>query len=102
MRWLSEAGIALLQISGGTQAQLEFFNAHEPAGIPISSASPVCAVVTRIFPRTCGPVASMRCRYLNNRLVLGKGDWGPDSRAHTLRACNSQAQRQPALEDQIP
>ena len=138
VRWLSEAGIDLLEISGGTYEQLEFFKAHDPAEIrdstrqreatflkyarSIQTAANMPVMITGGFRTLAGMEAALRsgdtdmvglarpfcldpdfpARMLagsldalpvpEDRLVLGRGYWGPNSRAHTLRAFNNQAQ----------
>lgn len=138
VRWLSEAGIDLLEISGGTYEQLEFFKAHDPAEIrdstrqreamflkyakSIKAAANMPLMITGGFRTLAGMEAALRsgdtdmigiarpfcldpdfpARMLagsldalpvpEDRLVLGKGWWGPNSRANTMRAFNNQAQ----------
>lgn len=138
VRWLSEAGIDLLEISGGTYEQLEFFKAHDPGEIrdstrqreamflkyaaSIKAAANMPVMVTGGFRTLAGMEAALQqgqtdligvarpfcldpdfpARMLagtlatlpvpEDRLVLGKGYWGPNSRSSTLRAFNNQAQ----------
>ncbi|MCW8806688.1 MAG: NADH:flavin oxidoreductase/NADH oxidase family protein [Rhodanobacter sp.] len=136
--WLSEAGIDLLEVSGGTYEQLEFFKAHDPdeirdstrqrevmflkyaASIKVAANMPV--MVTGGFRTLAGMEAALQqgqtdliglarpfcldpdlpARMLagtlaalpvpEDRLVLGKGWWGPNSTSSTMRAFNNQAQ----------
>lgn len=136
--WLSEAGIALLEISGGTYEQLEFFKAHDPDEIrdstrqreamflkyakSIKTAANMPVMITGGFRTLAGMEAALcegdtdliglarpfcldpdfPARMLagslaalpvpEDRLVLGKGYRGPNSKSHTMRAFNNQAQ----------
>ncbi|MFC5524686.1 NADH:flavin oxidoreductase/NADH oxidase family protein [Rhodanobacter ginsengisoli] len=136
--WLSEAGIDLLEISGGTYEQLEFFKAHDEAEIrdstrqreavflkyarSIKAAANMPVMVTGGFRTLAGMEAALRsgdtdmigiarpfcldpdfpARMLagslaalpvpEDRLVLGKGYRGPNSKSPTMRAFNNQAQ----------
>ena len=138
VRWLGEAGIDLLELSGGTYEQLEFFKAHDPAEIrdstrrreatflkyaaSIKPAASMPVMITGGFRTLAGMEAALHsgntdmigiarpfcldpdfpARMLagrldalpvpEDRLVLGRGYWGPNSRAHTIRAFNNQAQ----------
>jgi 2,4-dienoyl-CoA reductase-like NADH-dependent reductase (Old Yellow Enzyme family) len=138
VQWLSEAGIDLLEISGGTYEQLEFFKAHDPAEIrdstrqreamflkyakSIKAAANMPVMITGGFRTLAGMEAALRsgdtdmigiarpfcldpdfpARMMagsldalpvpEDRLVLGKGYWGPNSRSHAMRAFNNQAQ----------
>jgi 2,4-dienoyl-CoA reductase-like NADH-dependent reductase (Old Yellow Enzyme family) len=136
--WLSDAGIDLLEISGGTYEQLEFFKAHDAAEIrdstrereatflkyakSIKAAANMPVMITGGFRTLAGMEAALRegqtdmigiarpfCldpdfpnRMLagdllalpvpEDRLTLGKGWRGPNSRSRTMRAFNNQAQ----------
>ncbi len=138
VRWLSEAGIDLLEISGGTYEQLEFFKAHDPAQIrdstrqreamflkyagAIKAAANMPVMITGGFRTLAGMEAALHsgdtdmiglarpfcldpdfpARMLagrldslpvpEDRLVLGRGYWGPNSRSSNMRAFNNQAQ----------
>jgi 2,4-dienoyl-CoA reductase-like NADH-dependent reductase (Old Yellow Enzyme family) len=138
VHWLSEAAIDLLEISGGTYEQLEFFKAHDPAEIrdstrqreamfmkfarSIKAAANMPVMITGGFRTLAGMEAALHSgdtdmigiarpfcldpdfptRMLagsldalpvpEDRLVLGKGYWGPNSRSSNLRAFNNQAQ----------
>lgn len=136
--WLSEAGIDLLEISGGTYEQIEFFKARDPAEIrdstrereatflkyakSIKAVANMPVMITGGFRTLAGMEAALRegqtdmigiarpfCldpdfpnRMLagdlpalpmpEDRLALGKGWRGPNSRSSTMRAFNNQAQ----------
>ncbi len=136
--WLSTAGIDLLEISGGTYEQIEFFRAHDPAEIrdttrerevtflkyakAIKAVATMPVMITGGFRTLAGMEAALRegqtdliglarpfcldpdfpVRMLagtmpilpvpEDRLVLGKGWRGPNSRFGTMRAFNNQAQ----------
>ena len=138
VHWLSEAGIDLLEISGGTYEQLEFFKAHDPAQIrdstrqreamflkyakSIKAAASMPVMITGGFRTLAGMEAALHSgdtdmiglarpfcldpdfpiRMLagrldslpvpEDRLVLGRGYWGPNSRSSNMRAFNNQAQ----------
>lgn len=138
VHWLSDAGIDLLEISGGTYEQLEFFKAHDPAEIrdstrkreamfmkyarSIKAAASMPVMITGGFRTLAGMEDALRsgdtdmigiarpfcldpdfpARMLaggldalpvpEDRLVLGKGYWGPNSRSSNMRAFNNQAQ----------
>jgi 2,4-dienoyl-CoA reductase-like NADH-dependent reductase (Old Yellow Enzyme family) len=138
VRWLSEAGIDLLEISGGTYEQTEFFKAHAEdeirdstrrreatflkyadaikalatmpvmvtggfrtrAGMDdalakgatdlIGLARPFC--LDPAFPRRllAGDLPTLPVP--EDRLVLGRGFWGPNSRSKHLQGLNNQCQ----------
>jgi 2,4-dienoyl-CoA reductase-like NADH-dependent reductase (Old Yellow Enzyme family) len=136
VKWLGEAGIDLLEVSGGTYEQLEFFKpqaeirdstrereamflkyaaaikavANMPimvtggfrtlAGMEAALASgetdliglarPFC--VEPHFPRRLLAGSEQPLAVDEDRLVLGKGFWGPNSSSSTMRALNNQAQ----------
>ncbi|MBE2264285.1 MAG: NADH:flavin oxidoreductase/NADH oxidase family protein [Burkholderiaceae bacterium] len=136
VQWLGEAGIDLLEVSGGTYEQLEFFKpqaeirdstrvreamflqyaaaikgvARMPimvtggfrtrAGMEaaltsgdtdlIGLARPFC--VQPDFPKQLFAGTVDRLAVDEDRLVLGTGFWGPNSRSPTLRALNNQVQ----------
>jgi 2,4-dienoyl-CoA reductase-like NADH-dependent reductase (Old Yellow Enzyme family) len=138
VRWLSAAGIDLLEISGGTYEQLEFFKAHDPNEIrestrqreamfmkyarSIKAAANMPVMITGGFRTLTGMEAALHsgdtdmigiarpfcldpnfpARMLagtlaalsvpEDRLVLGKGFWGPSSGSRNMRAFNNQAQ----------
>lgn len=136
--WLSEAGIDLLEISGGTYEQIEFFKAHDPAEIrdstrereatflkyarAIKAAASMPVMITGGFRTLAGMEAALRAGDTDligiarpfcldpdfpaqmlagrlatlpvpeDRLLLGKGWRGPNSKFLTVRAFNNQAQ----------
>ena len=138
VRWLSEASVDLVEISGGTYEQMEFWKAHPEdeirdstrqreamfleyaAAIKTVAAMPI--MVTGGFRTLAGMEAALRdgrtdmiglarpfCldpdfprRLMSgalaalpvpeDRLVLGKGYWGPNSRSDALRALNGLSQ----------
>lgn len=136
--WLSAAGVDLLEISGGTYEQLEFFKAHDPAEIrdstrerevtflkyakAIKAVANMPVMITGGFRTLAGMEAALQqgetdligiarpfcldpdfpARMLagqlaslpvpEDRLVLGAGWRGPNSRSGTMRAFNNQAQ----------
>jgi 2,4-dienoyl-CoA reductase-like NADH-dependent reductase (Old Yellow Enzyme family) len=138
VRWLSEASVDLLEVSGGTYEHLEFFKAHDPNEIrdstrqreamflkyasSIKAAANMPVMITGGFRTLAGMEAALHSgdtdmigiarpfcldpdfpnRMLagnlpnlpvpEDRLVLGKGFWGPNSRSPTMRAFNNQAQ----------
>ena len=138
VRWLSDAGIDLLEVSGGTYEQTEFFKAHDPAEIrdstrqreatflryakAIKAAARMPVMITGGFRTLAGMQAALQsgdtdmvgiarpfcldpdfpARMLagtldslpvpEDRLVLGKGYWGPNSRSNSMRGFNNQAQ----------
>ena len=138
MRWLSDAGIDLLEVSGGTYEQLEFFKAHEEAEIRDSTrereamflkyAGAIKAVATMpvmvtggfrtrtgmedalrdgatdliglarpfcldpAFPRRMLTGELQALPVPEDRLVLGRGFWGPNSSSKHLQGLNNQCQ----------
>lgn len=138
VRWLSAAGIDLLEISGGTYEQLEFFKAHDPNEIrdstrqreamflkyakSIKAAANMPVMITGGFRTLAGMETALHsgdtdiigiarsfcldpdfpARMLagslaalpvpEDRLVLGKGWRGPNSKSVSMRAFNNQAQ----------
>jgi len=136
--WLSEAGIDLLEISGGTYEQIEFFKAHDPDEVrdstrereatflkyakAIKAAANMPVMITGGFRTLSGMEAALRdgdtdvigiarpfcldpdfpgkmlagqldaLPMPEDRLVLGKGWRGPNSKSNTMRAFNNQAQ----------
>ncbi len=136
--WLSDAGVDLLEISGGTYEQLEFFKAQDESEIrdstrqreamflkyaaSIKAAARMPIMITGGFRTLAGMQDALRedntdviglarpfclepdfpARMLagtldalpvpEDRLVLGRGWRGPNSRFRTLRAFNNQAQ----------
>ena len=134
----AEAGIDLLEISGGTYEQLEFFKGHDPREIrdstrqreamflkyasSIKAAANMPVMITGGFRTLAGMASALHsgdtdmigiarpfcldpdfpARMLagsldtlpvpEDRLVLGKGYWGPNSRSSNMRAFNNQAQ----------
>ncbi|WP_413903701.1 NADH:flavin oxidoreductase/NADH oxidase family protein [Candidatus Skiveiella danica] len=138
VQWLNDAGIDLLEVSGGTYEQLEFFK-PQPAGEirdstrereamfleyakSIKAVARMPVMVTGGFRTRAGMEAALagghtdmiglarpfcldpdfpvrmfsgqldRLPVPEDRLVLGRGFWGPNSPASALRALNNQAQ----------
>ena len=139
VRWLSEAGIDLLEVSGGTYEQLEFFKPRRPARFATARAiarpcfwntprpsrrrprMPI--MVTGGFRTLAGMEAALQEGHTDmiglarpfcldpdfparmfagqmdplpvpeDRLVLGRGFWGPNSQSSAMRALNNQARR---------
>ena len=138
VRWLGDAGVDLLEVSGGTYEQLEFFKGHDPSEIRDSTrsreamfleyAKSIKAVATMPIMVTGGfrtragmqaalteghtdmigvarpfcldpdfPLAMMAgtldaLPVPEDKLVLGKGHWGPNSTSGNIRALNNFAQ----------
>jgi len=136
VQWLGEAGIDLLEVSGGTYEQLEFFkpqseirdSTREREAMFLQYAAAIKGVarmpimVTGGFRTRAGMEAALasgdtdligmarpfcvqpdlpkqlfagtldRLAVDEDRLVLGTGFWGPNSRSPTFRALNNQAQ----------
>ena len=138
VRWLSDAGIDLLEVSGGTYEQIEFFKAHAEDEIrdstrhreamflkyadAIKAVATMPVMVTGGFRTRAGMDDALRqgatdliglarpfCldpafprRLLagelealpvpEDRLVLGRGFWGPNSTSRHLQGLNSQCQ----------
>ena len=138
VRWLSDAGIDLLEVSGGTYEQIEFFKAHAEDEIrdstrhreamflkyadAIKAVATMPVMVTGGFRTRAGMDDALRqgatdliglarpfCldpafprRMLagelealpvsEDRLVLGRGFWGPNSTSRHLQGLNSQCQ----------
>jgi 2,4-dienoyl-CoA reductase-like NADH-dependent reductase (Old Yellow Enzyme family) len=138
VRWLSEAGLDLLEVSGGTYEQLEFFKAHAQGEIrdstrrreamflqyaeAIKAVAAMPVMVTGGFRTLAGMNAALAegatdmiglarpfCldpafpqRMLagklpalpvpEDRLVLGRGFWGPNSASKHLQGLNNQSQ----------
>jgi 2,4-dienoyl-CoA reductase-like NADH-dependent reductase (Old Yellow Enzyme family) len=138
VRWLSEAGIDLLEVSGGTYEQLEFFKAQPEGEIrdstrqreavflkyadAIKAVATMPVMVTGGFRTQAGIVAALEAgatdmiglarpfcldpafprRMLagdlpalpipDDRLVLGRGFWGPNSRSRHMQGLNNQCQ----------
>lgn len=138
VQWLGAAGVDLLEVSGGTYEQLEFFKPQDPAEIrdstrereamflkyatAIQAVASMPVMVTGGFRSRAGMEAALASGDTNliglarpfcldpdlpqrmlagtlerlpvpeDRLVLGKGLWGPNSRWASLRALNNQAQ----------
>ncbi len=136
--WLREAGIDLLEISGGTYEAIEFFKAHAEDEIrdstrqreamflryakSIKAAAQLPVMVTGGFRTLAGMQSALRegdtdmvglarpfcldpgfpARMLagtldvlpvpEDRLVLGRGWWGPNSSSDSMRGLNNQAQ----------
>ncbi|HEY4082780.1 MAG TPA: NADH:flavin oxidoreductase/NADH oxidase family protein [Burkholderiaceae bacterium] len=136
--WLREAGIDLLEISGGTYEATEFFKAHAEDEIrdstrqreatflryakAIKAAAQLPVMVTGGFRTLAGMQAALTegdtdmiglarpfcldpdfpARMLagtldvlpvpEDRLVLGRGWWGPNSSSGSMRGLNNQAQ----------
>jgi 2,4-dienoyl-CoA reductase-like NADH-dependent reductase (Old Yellow Enzyme family) len=106
VRWLSEAGIDLLEISGGTYEQLEFFKAHDPDEIrdstrqresmflkyakSIKAAANMPVMITGGFRTLAGMEAALHrspnCRHgerfwgISGRTLLGR--WRANGRHH--------------------
>ena len=127
VQWLNDAGVDLLEVSGGTYEQLEFFRQHDAAEVrdstrereamfleyaksikavarmPIMvtggfrSREGMCAALTSFcldpdFPARMLAGQMTRLPVPEDRLVLGKGWLGPNSRFSAMRALNNQAQ----------
>ena len=138
VRWLSQAGIDLLEVSGGTYEQTEFFKAHAEDEIrdstrqreamflkyagAIKAVAAMPVMVTGGFRTRAGMDDALRrdatdliglarpfCldpafprRMLagelealpvpEDRLVLGRGFWGPNSSSKHLQGLNNQCQ----------
>ena len=137
-RWLSDAGIDLLEVSGGTYEQIEFFKAHAEDEIrdstrereamflkyadAIKAVATMPVMVTGGFRTRAGMNDALRqgatdmiglarpfCldpafprRMLadelealpvpEDRLVLGRGFWGPNSTSRHVQGLNNQCQ----------
>ena len=138
VRWLSDAGIDLLEVSGGTYEQIEFFKAHAEDEIrdstrqrealflkyadAIKAVATMPVMVTGGFRTRAGMDDALRqgatdmiglarpfCldpafprRMLadelealpvpEDRLVLGRGFWGPNSTSRHVQGLNNQCQ----------
>ena len=138
VRWLGEAGIDLLEVSGGTYEQLEFFKARPRKEMrdstrqreamfleyakSIKAVATMPVMVTGGFRTLAGMEAALQEGHTDviglarpfcldpdfprrmmagtlaalpvpeDRLVLGRGYWGPNSTSTTLRALNNQCQ----------
>lgn len=138
VRWLNDAGVDLLEVSGGTYEQLEFFRQHDAAEVrdstrereamfleyakSIKAVARMPIMVTGGFRTLAGMEAALagghtdmiglarpfcldpdfpgrmfagrlpRLPVPEDRLVLGKGWLGPNSRWRAMRALNNQAQ----------
>lgn len=138
VRWLSEAGIDLLEVSGGTYEQLEFFKAHaadqirdstrEREAMFLKYADAIKAVATMpvmvtggfrtragmddalrqgatdmiglarpfcldpAFPRRMFAGELQALPVPEDRLVLGRGFWSPNSRSKHVQGLNNQCQ----------
>jgi 2,4-dienoyl-CoA reductase-like NADH-dependent reductase (Old Yellow Enzyme family) len=138
VRWLSDAGIDLLEVSGGTYEQLEFFKAHDPDEIrdstrareamfleyakSIKAAANMPVMVTGGFRTQAGMQAALSEGHTDmigiarpfcldpdfpnrmmsgattalpvpeDKLVLGKGYWGPNSPSGSMRSLNNLSQ----------
>jgi 2,4-dienoyl-CoA reductase-like NADH-dependent reductase (Old Yellow Enzyme family) len=136
--WLSEAGIDLLEISGGTYEQIEFFKSHAEDEIrdstrsreamflryakSIKAAARMPVMVTGGFRTRAGMQAAVAEGHTDmiglarpfcldpgfptrmlagaldalqvpeDRLVLGRRWWGPNSSSSSMRGLNNQAQ----------
>jgi hypothetical protein len=138
VRWLNDAGVDLLEISGGTYERMEFFKARPEdeirdstrrreatfleyaAAIKTGAAMPI--MVTGGFRTRAGMEAALQGGHTDligvarpfclvpdfprrmmsgdldalpvpeDRLVLGKGAWGPNSQSDALRGLNGLAQ----------
>ena len=138
VQWLNDVGIDLLEVSGGTYEQLEFFKPQAASEIrdstrereamfleyakAIKAVARMPIMVTGGFRTRAGMEAALagghtdmiglarpfcldpdfparmfsgqmdRLPVPEDRLVLGKGFWGPNSRSGFMRALNNQAQ----------
>ncbi len=138
VRWLSEVGIDLLEVSGGTYEQIEFFKSHDPGQVrdstrrreamfleyadAIKAVATMPVMVTGGFRTRAGMDDALRegatdmiglarpfCldpafprRMLagelpalpvpENRLVLGRGWWSPNSPSRHVQGLNNQCQ----------
>jgi 2,4-dienoyl-CoA reductase-like NADH-dependent reductase (Old Yellow Enzyme family) len=138
VQWLNDAGVDLLEVSGGTYEQLEFFKQHDAAEVrdstrereamfleyakSIKAVARMPIMVTGGFRTLAGMEAALvgghtdmiglarpfcldpdfparmlagqmtRLPVPEDRLVLGKGWLGPNSRFSAMRALNNQAQ----------
>jgi 2,4-dienoyl-CoA reductase-like NADH-dependent reductase (Old Yellow Enzyme family) len=138
VQWLSDVGVDLLEVSGGTYEQLEFFKQHDAAEVrdstrereamfleyakSIKAVARMPIMVTGGFRTLAGMEAALagghtdmiglarpfcldpgfpvqmfagqltRLPVPEDRLVLGKGWLGPNSRWSAMRALNNQAQ----------
>jgi 2,4-dienoyl-CoA reductase-like NADH-dependent reductase (Old Yellow Enzyme family) len=138
VRWLSDAGIDLLEVSGGTYEQLEFFKAHDPDEIrdstrareamflkyakSIKAAANMPVMVTGGFRTLAGMQSALSEGHTDmigiarpfcldpdfpnqmlsgaltslpvpeDKLVLGKGYWGPNSPSGSMRSLNNLSQ----------
>jgi len=138
VRWLSETGIDLLEISGGTYEQLEFFRGRADDEIrdstrhreamfleyakAIKAAAAMPVMVTGGFRTLAGMQSALQQGHTDmiglarpfcldpdfparmmagtlqslpvpeDRLVLGRGFWGPNSASGSMRALNNQCQ----------
>lgn len=138
VQWLNDAGVDLLEVSGGTYEQLEFFKAlpesevrdstREREAVFLEYAKSIKAVarmpimVTGGFRTLAGMEAALagghtdmlgvarpfcldpdfpkrmfagqmdRLPVPEDRLVLGKGYWGPNSPSNTMRTLNNLCQ----------
>lgn len=138
VQWLNDASVDLLEVSGGTYEQLEFFKSHDPNEIRDSTrereamfleyATSIKAVarmpimVTGGFRTLAGMEAALAAGQTDmigiarpfcldpdfpqrmfsgqlsalpvpeDKLVLGRGYWGPNSSSDSWRALNNQCQ----------
>jgi 2,4-dienoyl-CoA reductase-like NADH-dependent reductase (Old Yellow Enzyme family) len=138
VRWVNDAGVDLLEVSGGTYEQLEFFKQRDEAEVrdstrereavfleyakAIKAVARMPIMVTGGFRTRAGMEAALagghtdmiglarpfcldpdfparmfsgrmdRLPVPEDRLVLGKGFWGPNSSSSVMRALNNQAQ----------
>lgn len=138
VRWLSEAGVDLLEVSGGTYEQIEFFKTHAEDEIrdstrqreamflkyadAIKAVAAMPVMVTGGFRTRAGMDDALRAgatdmiglarpfcldpafarRMLagelaalpvpEDRLVLGRGFWGPNSHSKHVQGLNNQCQ----------
>jgi 2,4-dienoyl-CoA reductase-like NADH-dependent reductase (Old Yellow Enzyme family) len=138
VQWLSDAGVDLLEVSGGTYEQLEFFKGHDESEIrdstrqreamfleyakSIKKVATMPIMVTGGFRTLAGMEAALQGGHTDmiglarpfcldpdlpqrmmagklpelpvpeDRLVLGKGYWGPNSTSSAMRSLNNLAQ----------
>jgi 2,4-dienoyl-CoA reductase-like NADH-dependent reductase (Old Yellow Enzyme family) len=138
VQWLSGAGVDLLEISGGTYEQLEFFKGHDASEIrdstlqreamfleyakSIKKVATMPIMVTGGFRTLAGMEAALQGGHTDmiglarpfcldpdlpqrmmagklselpvpeDKLVLGKGYWGPNSTSSAMRTLNNLAQ----------
>lgn len=138
VQWLNDAGIDLLEVSGGTYEQLEFMKARDPDEVrdstrvreamfleyakKLKAVARMPIMVTGGFRTLAGMEAALqeghtdmigvarpsciepdfparmlagtmsRLPITEDRLVLGRGYWGPNSRSGHIRGLNNLAQ----------